>query len=100
MDLYATSYFDTSGSVGNPGGFILVQLSQSFEPNTTFHLEIQTVGGILNAKVLGTFKTGIYYIQDLVCNTNYTCYTDNNFFYKQLLFLVSLVVEYKRVRVT
>ena len=61
MDLYATSYFDTSGSVGNTGGFILVQLSQSFEPNTTFHLEIQTVGGILNAKVLGTFKTGTIY---------------------------------------
>ena len=53
MDLYATSYFDTSGSVG-----ILVQLSQSFEPNTTFYLEIKTVGGRLNAKVFGTFKIG------------------------------------------
>ena len=60
MDLYATSYFDTSGSgsVGNAGDFILVQLSQSFEPNITFHLEIKTVGGRLNAKVFGTFKIG------------------------------------------
>ena len=52
-------FTDTSESVGTGGDSIAITLSTPLEPNTTYFYNVSTNGGSVDARVVGTFRTGI-----------------------------------------